>query len=300
MSDFLNNKYILVVDDDPTMQMVLQGMIDKAGFKPVIAENGAKALQFLEIGGANIGLVLLDRHLPDMDGFEVVQKIKDIEASASIPIIMQSGSNKPKDIRDAIDAGIFYYLTKPFKIEALQNVLNLAIGASERRSILRERFSSGYTPINLIRSASFEFHTMEEGQKMAILLSCFFPDPSRVYPGVTALLNNALEHGSLGVGYEEKTKLLDAEGYAECIDVMQAKKAHKDKLVEVQFVHKDGRFSVRVTDSGKGFDWKSWMDFDADLGSYSHGYGVLKALKAFDEVKYNTAGNQVMASVFDK
>lgn len=295
MSDLFSNKYILVVDDDPTMQMVLQGMIEKAGFKPVIAENGEKALQFVEIGGANIGLVLLDRHLPDMDGFEVVKKIHTLDNGASIPIIMQSGSNKPKDIKDAIDAGIFHYLTKPFKIEALQSVLSFAIQQSEMREVLRERLEKGYTPTNLIRSASFEFSTMEEASKMAILLSCFFPKPFDVFPGVFALLANAVEHGNCGLGYKTKTELIDAATYQDELSKLKPKKP-----VEVQFIHKDGRFSLRITDSGKGFDWKKWTKFETDHGSYTHGFGVLKALKSFDEVKYNTAGNQVMASAFDK
>lgn len=294
MTDSFTNRYILVVDDDPTMQMVLQGMIEKAGFKPVIAENGEKAIQFAEIGGANIGLVLLDRHLPDMDGFEVVKKIQALENGASIPVIMQSGSNKPKDIRDAIDAGIFHYLTKPFKIEALQSVLNMAIQQSKMREVLHERIEMGYTPVNLIRSASFEFKTMEDASKMAILLSCFFPDPFEVFPGVYALLSNAVEHGNAGIGFERKTKLINEDSYEKKLN-----KIKNSKIIEVQFIHKDERFSIRITDAGKGFNWKKWTKFETDHGSYTHGFGVLKALKAFDEVKYNTAGNQVMASVFD-
>jgi len=294
MSDLFTNKYILVVDDDPTMQMVLQGMIEKAGFKPVIAENGEKALQFLEIGGANIGLVLLDRHLPDIDGFEVVKKIQALENGAGIPIIMQSGSNKPKDIRDAIDAGLFYYLTKPFKIEALQSVLNFAIQKSKMRDVLKERVDNGYTPINLIKSASFEFQTIGEASKMAILLSSFFPSPFTVFPGMYALLSNAVEHGNANIGFEEKTKLIDEGDYEKNLKKLKSK-----EIIEVQFIHKDGRFSVRITDKGQGFDWKTWIKFETDHGSYTHGYGILKALKSFDEVTYNTAGNQVMASIFD-
>lgn len=295
MSDLFTNKYILVVDDDPTMQMVLQGMIEKTGFKPVIAENGEKALQFVEIGGANIGIVLLDRHLPDMDGFEVVKKIQKLENGESIPIIMQSGSNKTQNIRDAIDAGIFHYLTKPFKIEALQSVLQLAIQQSELREVLRERLEKGYTPINLIQSASFKFKTMDEAHKMAILLSCFFPNPFETFPGVFALLTNAVEHGSHNLGYQGKTELINDAQYQNTIEQFPAQNE-----IEVQFIHKDGRFSIRITDNGRGFNWEEWVKFKTDHGSYTNGFGVLKALKSFDEVKYNTAGNQVMASVFEK
>ena len=295
MSNLIDNKYILVVDDDPTMQLVLQGMIEKTGFKPVIAENGEKALQFVELGGANISVVLLDRHMPDMDGLEVVKKLQSLEGGRGIPVIMQSGSKTPKDIRSAIDAGIFYYLTKPFKMEALQSALNFAIEKAELRSVLKERLEQGYTPVNLILSASFEFKSMDDAQKLAILLACLFPDPQRTFPGLLALLSNAVEHGSIGLGYDKKSELIDQAAHedAVCGDA-------NDKVIEVQFIHKDGRFSVRITDQGKGFDWKSWVGFEQERESSTHGYGVLKALNAFDEVKYNTAGNQVMASVFEK
>lgn len=297
MSD---EKYILVVDDDPTMQMVLQGMIEKAGFKPVIAENGERALQFIEIGGANISVVLLDRHMPDMDGFEVVEKIKSLHSKHSIPVIMQSGSKTPEDIKSAIDAGIFYYLTKPFKIEALQNALHFAIDQAVLLSILDDRIEHGYTPFSLIKTASFEFRTREEARKMAILLSALFPGPYRVFPGLLSLLMNAVEHGKLGIGYQEKSAMIDRVSFQNEVDALEQKSENRDNIIEVQFIHKNDRFSVRITDKGAGFDWKAWVTFKDEHSSSTHGYGILKALGSFDEVKYNTSGSQVMASIFAK
>ncbi|MGH1398900.1 MAG: response regulator [Alphaproteobacteria bacterium] len=298
MPNSASQKYILVVDDDPTMQLILQGMIEKAGFKPVIAENGEKAIQFIEVGGANIAVVLLDRHLPDMDGLEVVKKIHAIDGCADTQIIMQSGSKEPKDIREAIESGVFYYLTKPFKIEALQNALNFAIGNQELRSVLQDRLSRGYAPVNLLRSSSFEFSKMEDARKMTILLASFFPEPFAVFSGISALLSNAVQHGSCGLGFDGKTALLNAPDYKEAFSKLE--EANADKSIEVQFIQKDGRFSIRVTDQGKGFDWKSWSAFEEARDDMCHGYGVLKALRCFDEVKYNTAGNQVMASIYQK
>ena len=111
---------------------------------------------------------------------------------------------------------------------------------------------------------------------------------------------NAVEHGTLELGYEGKAEhiqkgTLDAE-----ISRREKLKKNLKKEVEVQFIHKDGRLSVRITDQGKGFDWKSYVDFSNERESFANGYGVLKALRSFDEVKYNTAGNQVMVSIFEQ
>ena len=298
MSDPLVQKYILVVDDDSTLQMLLQGMIEKTGNKAVIAENGEKALQFLEVGGSNIAAILLDRNMPDMDGIEVVKAVMGDKRFERIPIIMQSGSTDPQQIKEAFDQGVFYYLSKPFKVEALQHVIDLAINKSDLSEILSERVDRGYTPINLIRSASFEFRTHEEAKSLAILLASFFPRSQKVMRGMTALLLNAVEHGTLGLGMERKSELMNTGQFIDEIKRLEKIKSNQNKIVEVQFIHKDDRIAVRITDQGAGFEWRKMIVFNEERASFTNGYGILKALNSFDEVKYNTAGNQVMATVF--
>ena len=295
-----SQKYILVVDDDPTMQMILQGMVEKAGYKVTIAENGEKALQFLDVAGDNISVVLLDRNLPDMDGMDVVKVVHDNEALSGIPIIMQSGSTDLDRIREAIEGGVYYYLSKPFSLEALQNVLSMALKRADIEHVLTSRVNREYAPSNLIRSAAFIMKTYEDARNLSILLSTLFPKPSSVLPGMLAVMANAVEHGTLEIGYEKKAELVVQNKFLKEIERLEKTKKNKAKEVEVQFVHKDGRMSVRITDQGKGFDWKSYVDFNIERKSFVNGYGVLKALQSFDEVKYNTAGNQVMVSVFDK
>ena len=292
-------KYVLAVDDDPTMQMILQGMVEKAGYKVTIAEDGEKALQFLDVAGDNISVVLLDRNLPDMDGMDVVKAVQGHEQSG-IPIIMQSGSTDLKKIREAIEGGVYYYLSKPFSLEALQNVLSMALKRSDIENALNSRVNNEYAPSNLIRSAAFVMRTHEDAMNLSILLSALFPDSSRVLSGLLSVMANAVEHGTLKIGYEKKAELVVKNKFLDEVARLEGLKKNKDKEVEVQFVHKDGRMSVRITDQGKGFNWKDYVNFNIERKSFVNGYGVLKALRSFDEVKYNTAGNQVMVSVFDK
>ena len=292
-------KYVLAVDDDPTMQMILQGMVEKAGYKVTIAEDGEKALQFLDVAGDNISVVLLDRNLPDMDGMDVVKAVQGHEQSG-IPIIMQSGSTDLKKIREAIEGGVYYYLSKPFSLEALQNVLSMALKRSDIENVLNSRVNNEYAPSNLIRSAAFVMRTHEDAMNLSILLSTLFPDSSRVLSGLLSVMANAVEHGTLKIGYEKKAELVVKNKFLDEVARLEGLKKNKDKEVEVQFVHKDGRMSVRITDQGKGFNWKDYVNFNIERKSFVNGYGVLKALRSFDEVKYNTAGNQVMVSVFDK
>lgn len=289
----------MIVDDDPTMQLILQGMVDKAGYKAVIAEKGKKALEFLEVGKDNISVILLDQNLPDMNGMDVVKSMSVDEQLASIPVIMQSASADLKQIRKAIEGGVYSYLSKPFPIEALQTVLGMALRRSDVVRILKDRVSQGYAPANLIRSSAFIMKTREDAKSLSILLSTLFPDPQHVFPGLMAVMINAIEHGTLELGYEKKAELIQKGALGDEIQRLERLKKNKKKEVEVQFIHKDGRLSIRITDQGKGFDWKSYVDFKIKHENFVCGYGVLKALQSFDEVKYNTAGNQVMVSVFE-
>jgi len=293
-------KYVLVVDDDPTMQMILQGMVEKAGYKVAIAENGQKALQFLEVGQGNISVLLLDYNLPDMDGMEVVKALQENEVLKGIPVVMQSGSTDIKQIRQAIDGGVFSYISKPFPIEALQSVLSAALERSALLNVLNDRVDQGYAPADLIRSAAFAMRTREDAGSLSILLSTLFPNPKRVFCGLLAVMLNAVEHGTLGIGYERKAELSNAGGFIDEVFRLEGLKKNMKKEVEVQFVRKDGRLSVRITDQGKGFDWERYVAFDVERESFVNGFGILKALQSFDEVKYNTAGNQVMVSIFDR
>lgn len=290
MTNNLTSKYILIVDDDATMQMLLQSMISKTGFEPIIAETGKQAIEYIKKYDYEIGLILLDRHLPDMDGLEIVKN-----TCTFIPIIMQSGSNSAKDIREAIEAGVFHYLTKPFSKETLQSTLSLVLSQTELREILKEHIESGHTPENLLQSASFVLKTMEDAQSLSIHLASLFPDPYRVFLGILALLTNAVEHGSCGIGFDEKTKLISDGKYYDKLSKLSPK-----NTIEVQFIKKDNRISIRITDTGKGFNWKDWIDFKQERESFTHGYGIQKAINSFDELKYNTAGNQVMATVLEK
>ncbi|MCB9982295.1 MAG: response regulator [Rhodospirillales bacterium] len=292
-------KYVLIVDDDPTMQLILQGMVEKAGYKAVIAESGEKALQFLEVGQGNISVILLDYNMPDMDGMEVVQAVRERKQLADVPIIMQSGSTDLKQIREVIEGGVYHYLSKPFPIEALQVVLSSALEESKIIDVLHDRVMQGYAPANLIRSAAFVMRTRANARSLSILLATLFPNPARVFPGLLAVMMNAIEHGTLEMDYEKKAALIKAGTLELELERLEGLKKNKTKEVAVQFIHKDKRLSVRITDPGRGFDWKSYVAFSIERERFVNGYGLLKARQSFDEVKYNTAGNQVTVSVFE-
>lgn len=103
---------ILVVDDNADVRMILTELLLAEGYDAIAAEGGVEALKFLE--KKNIDLVLLDIKMPDMDGFEVCQRIKASESGRYVPVIMQTAIYG--DVEDQIhgrDVGADDYVAKP-------------------------------------------------------------------------------------------------------------------------------------------------------------------------------------------
>ncbi|WP_216831857.1 diguanylate cyclase [Alkalihalobacterium elongatum] len=106
---------ILVVDDCIDSRQLLERLLHRAGYNDIImAASADETFEILQRQGNEIDLILLDVIMPGMDGIEVCDQIKEIEAVKDIPIIMVTGLNNVKVLEQAFIAGAIDYVTKPF------------------------------------------------------------------------------------------------------------------------------------------------------------------------------------------
>jgi PleD family two-component response regulator len=108
-------KNILVVDDTPDNLRVLSASLTQRGYQVRCVKNGVMAL--LTAQKSPPDLILLDIKMPDMDGYEVCQKLKANDAISDIPIIFLSALDDVFDKLKAFKVGGVDYVTKPFHIE---------------------------------------------------------------------------------------------------------------------------------------------------------------------------------------
>lgn len=102
---------ILVADDDAEMQEMLCAMLEDAGYTMVKAENGAEAV---EMARRELpALIMLDIHMPKMDGLQACKAIKTDQVTKSIPVVMLTVEGSIKEIEQAISYGAETYITKP-------------------------------------------------------------------------------------------------------------------------------------------------------------------------------------------
>lgn len=110
----MNRLTILVVEDDLSVKNLITTTLKTHDYRYLTAQNGETAI--MEASSHNPDVVLLDLGLPDMDGVEVIKKIR---TWSNVPIIVISARSEDTDKIDALDSGADDYLTKPFSVEEL-------------------------------------------------------------------------------------------------------------------------------------------------------------------------------------
>lgn len=128
----MNKPLILVVEDDIPVRNLITITLKTHGYRYLTAGTGDGAV--VEASSHNPDVVLLDLGLPDMDGVDVIRKIR---TWSNLPIIVISARSEDTDKIDALDAGADDYLTKPFSVEELLARLRVV----ERRMAPHERRS---------------------------------------------------------------------------------------------------------------------------------------------------------------
>lgn len=110
----MNKPLILVVEDDSAVRNLIVTTLETQDYKYHTASKGSEAI--LEAVSQKPDVVLLDLGLPDMDGIDIIKKIR---SWSNMPIIVISARSEDRDKIDALDAGADDYLTKPFSVEEL-------------------------------------------------------------------------------------------------------------------------------------------------------------------------------------
>lgn len=292
---------ILLVDDDRTLRAVLALQLEQMGYQIIEATNGQEAYEILQQQWDQIDIIVLDREMPVMDGMEFIQTLKQDKRFDHIPAIMVTGSGQPSQISQGIEAGVFYYLVKPIHYDVLSTLVSSAMEESVRVKKLSSLLENQNDSFNLLTEADFVITTISEAEHLSSMLADCYPNPMRVFPGLFGLMINAIEHGNLGIGYTEKSRLLEKGQWGQEINhrLLLAENIYKN--ITVNYHKTDQAITVIITDQGKGFDWKSFLTINPDRVLKGNGRGIaLARIQSFDKLEYNVPGTQVTATVFKK
>ena len=121
------SRKVLVVDDNPINLRVASSLVEKAGFISLRATSGREALELMS--GGDVALVLMDCHMPEMDGFEATERIRQLPMGLQLPIVALTASATPDDVEACRRAGMNEVLAKPIHLETLREVLGRLLGS---------------------------------------------------------------------------------------------------------------------------------------------------------------------------
>jgi len=262
------------------------------------AADGADAWRFLEDQPLAFDAVVTDRLMPKLDGMELLRAIKARRELALLPVIILTVAAQPQEVVEGIDAGAYAYIPKPVDHEVLVSIIRSAAADWRHVQELNRLIRSDAETITLVNRASFDYRSPEQAMGLGSLLAKACPDPDRVVMGLSELLVNAIEHGNLEIGYDEKSRLLQSRGWQTEIERRLAMPEFADRVARVEVERSDRGLVFRIRDQGCGFEPAPYLEIDPSRVLDSHGRGIAMAkLLSFDELRYEEGGRCAVATV---
>lgn len=114
---------ILIIDDNKYIKIALSLLFEESGFEPITADDSETALKNIQL--ENPSLIILDKKLPDGDGISLLKKIKDI--NPNLPCIMLTAYTDLSYADQAVKAGAYAFVTKPFNNDEFIGIINDAL-----------------------------------------------------------------------------------------------------------------------------------------------------------------------------
>jgi CheY-like chemotaxis protein len=124
-----NNKTIMVVDDNPDIITIVRTILEGKGFNVLSASSGAECLEALKRQKPD--LIVLDIMMPEMDGLEVLTRLKAMTEFSTVPVVLLTAKVQYEDVLGGYKLGADYYITKPFTSTQLINGINLLLGENK-------------------------------------------------------------------------------------------------------------------------------------------------------------------------
>ena len=296
----MDSPVILVVDDEPLNLDIIEEFLTGKGEAYVVekANDGIEAMEKLEANPEKFDVVLLDRMMPRMSGMEVLENMNSHADLKYIPVILQTAKVSKDDVLEGLKAGAYYYLTKPFTSDILHSVVKTAVKDRGFNKALMASLNVTKSSAKLINNANFQFRNLKDVTAVSSLLACTCDEPEKIAMGLSELMINAVEHGNLEIGYEEKSRLRQIGQWESEIAKRLEFPENINKVATIEVINTPECVSFTITDQGNGFDWSEYMEFDTSRVMDNHGRGIAMANQLyFSMLKYEGTGNKVTVTV---
>lgn len=297
------DRKILAIDDELNNLEIIEEFIKlnpEIEHKIIKCQNGQEGFDVLMEEQHHIDVILLDRMMPIMDGVEFLKKLNNYPELKKIPVIMQTASTEKEHLLEGFQLGVYHYLVKPYSPSVLNSIVKAAIDFYTKQRELTAEVNNSKTLFKYVDQAIFKIKNLEDVDLISVSLARLFPNPDKVVLGISEMLINAVEHGNLGVTYEEKTDLNMNCKWRDEVERRLKLPENINKSVIVSFMKKNNETILNIKDEGIGFDYLKYLDYDPARSTDNHGRGIAFANSlSFDRIEYLGNGNEVNCSVIN-
>ncbi len=215
-----------------------------------------------------------------------------------IPVVVMTEIATRKSPMELVVNSWFHTMRKPCDSEILGSVVGAGINQFNHVRGLLHEIETRSSAIGLITSGAFELRNLQEARNLTTMLTLACPKAEAVVIGLSELLQNAIEHGNLEIGYNLKTELLETGQLYDEIQSRLKVPPYSERVVKVDFLRTDEEVRFTIKDEGTGFNWRKYLVIDDERLASSHGRGIaLAKMMAFTELTYNDSGNEVTARI---
>ncbi|MBN2519451.1 MAG: response regulator [Bacteroidales bacterium] len=290
---------ILIVEDDLLFRTYVKNIIKSLGYDCIEAENGKKGLE--QFMAEKPHLIISDIQMPGMSGIEMLQKIREMKSEV-IFVVMTFFDSEEWAIK-ALNAGANNYLKKPINKDKLVHLLKKYYTIAQSRTASRDinnmivnkefvlKFKSSIEVVPVI----VEYLIKESG------IANYMMNTAGIELGLNEIITNSVEHGNLGITYDEKSNALNKGTYEKLYIERLTNNILSEKSVTIKFKTDEKHFEWEITDEGEGFEWKKVPDpIVEDNKEGFHGRGIFLSRFQFDEMEYLGKGNIVKLRKYKK
>jgi DNA-binding response OmpR family regulator len=264
---------VLVVDDERDSNDILAGLVQTRGFEPIQVFSGAEALE--AVGKERPDLILLDLRLPDVNGFELCDRLKRTRETNLIPIVMVTAHEDAHHRAAGVRVGANGYLTKPFTPQKLYELMDTVLEWHEEHT---KRGTTGEINFD-VRS---ELTYLSEASDMLADLFAHTPLTDR---HIKDLKQAIMEMGGNAIEWGHRKNV--------------------DLVLRITYRIDPASITLIITDEGPGFNPRNLphaasdddpighIEIRNDMGLREGGFGIMLARGLVDEFRYNKLGNEV-------
>ncbi|RIL09735.1 MAG: hypothetical protein DCC75_05870 [Proteobacteria bacterium] len=286
---------VLFADDDPVMRALFRQFAARAGWDPVIVEDGDSTIK--QLSQREFDVVITDFRMPKLEGLPLLKKIKGTHPLQALIVV--TGSITVSELVATLKEGAQDIIQKPVDFFSLEHSVNRILSNSDQREFEETLIGKAIWQTTLYRFKSLDLASrklqLPQIHQLHATGLISLHEKLSLELAVQEALANSLEHGNLELESIWKEQI-DAQGLDQYSIIKGSRlkqKRYGDRTISIKVGLTLKRLAIEIQDQGKGFNFQPLLRKRRSLTQKCYGRGIPLIKEAFDQVQYSLNGRKI-------